>query len=91
MVWAQRFAPLRTAVVRLMTCPGINNGFYCKFDDLVEELLNGTELISSERPIDFNVSMFLQTGRLILDTNGTNVERSETVFVLQLTLLLRFA
>ena len=27
---------------------------------------------------------------LILDTNGTNVERSETVFVLQLTLLLWF-
>jgi len=57
MVWAQRFAPLRTAVVRLMSCPGIDNGVYCKFNDLVEELLNGTELISSERPIDFNVSM----------------------------------
>jgi len=75
MVWAQRFAPLRTAVVRLMSCPGIDNGVYCKFNDLVEELLNGTELISSERPIDFNVSMLVAAFKNLGGNEASGVAR----------------
>lgn len=75
MVWAQRFASLRTAVVRLMSCPGINNGVYCKFNDLVEELLNGTELISSERPIDFNVSMLAAAFKNLGGNDSSGVAR----------------
>jgi hypothetical protein len=75
MVWAQRFAPLRTAVVRLMSCPGIDNGVYCKFNDLVEELLNGTELISTERPIDFNVSMLAAAFKNLGGNEASGVAR----------------
>lgn len=65
----------RTAVVCLMSCPGINNGVYCKFNDLVEELLNGTELISSERPIDFNVYMLAAAFKNLGGNEASGVAR----------------
>lgn len=75
MVWAQRFASLRTAVVRLMSCPGINNGVYCKFNDLVEELLNGTELI---RPRDDAV-IFVDRLNIPTEDRGKNDRGYETL------------
>jgi hypothetical protein len=58
-----------------MSCPGINNGVYCKFNDLVEELLNGTELISSERPIDFNVYMLAAAFKNLGGNEASGVAR----------------